>query len=200
MNSLFDESPQHLKLPMGDVWYFRHFIPPAELHKAYKTLYTEIAWQQDTIRVFGKEHLQPRLTALYGSNQEPYSYSNITMFPQSFTPYLQRVKEKVEALTGITFTTCLCNLYRDGKDSNGWHADDEASLGTNPIIVSVSLGATRNFKFRRVDNHKEQHSLLLEPGSLLLMKGATQHHWQHQLPKTSKSVAPRINLTFRIIV
>ena len=109
------------------------------------------------------------------------------------------IKAKVEALTKVNFTTVLLNLYRDGSDSNGWHSDDEKELGRNPNIASVSFGATRLFKFREKENHKNTYNLPLESGSILLMQGATQHTWQHQIPKTKKQVGPRINLTFRVL-
>ncbi len=189
----------NLELPNAQVSYYPNLFRPYMTENIFNKLIKEIAWQQDTIKVFGKDFLQPRLTALYASNTKPYSYSNITMHPQVFTPTLANIKQTIEQVAGTSFTTCLCNLYRNGKDSNGWHADDEKELGNNPIIASVSFGATRTFKFRSKANHKLQHKLELTSGSLLLMAGATQHYWQHQIPKTTKTIAPRINLTFRII-
>ena len=197
--SISDQEPQKLNLQDAEVLYYPNFLDSAFANDSYQTLHKEIPWQQDTITVFGKKHLQPRLTALYGNNEIPYSYSNITMRPLPFTFALSEIKKRIERLTNIEFTTCLCNLYRNGKDSNGWHADDEASLGTNPVIASISLGATRLFKFRRISDHKTQYKLALTSGSLLVMKGATQHYWQHQLPKTAKQVGSRINLTFRVV-
>ena len=197
--SLFPTEPYQLELSGATVIYYPNFLSTEEATSYYHTLYKETPWQQDDIKVFGKVYAQPRLTALYASNSLPYSYSNITMYPQPFTFALSEIKKKVEALTNTEFTTCLLNLYRDGKDSNGWHADDENELGINPTIASISLGASRVFKFRDKKAKSSVHSIVLEHGSLLLMKDETQHNWQHQLPKTSKQVEPRINLTFRTI-
>jgi alkylated DNA repair dioxygenase AlkB len=184
-------------MPQAEVYYYSDFIPPERQAAYFEQLLKHVKWQQDDIKIFGKIYAQPRLTALYAENKTPYSYSSITMHPQPFTPVLQELKQLVEHKTGHSFTTCLLNLYRDGQDSNGWHADDEKELGKNPIIASISLGAPRFFKFRSKNNKTDTCKLLLSPGSLLLMKGSTQHFWQHQLPKTAKPVGSRINLTFR---
>jgi len=187
------------KMPQAEVYYYPDFIPIGRQEAYFEQLRKQVKWQQDDIKVFGKTYAQPRLTALYAKNETPYSYSSITMHPQPFSPVLEELKQLVERKTGHFFTTCLLNLYRDGQDSNGWHADDEKELGKNPIIASLSLGAPRFFKFRSKNNKADTRKLLLSPGSLLLMKGSTQHFWQHQLPKTTKNVGERINLTFRKI-
>lgn len=197
--SLFPLEPYRLDLPGAHITYHPHFLTQEEATHYYDLLYKETPWRQDDIKVFGKVHPQPRLTALYATNNLPYSYSNITMYPLAFTFALSEIKKKVETLVNTKFTTCLLNLYRNGKDSNGWHADDEKELGKNPTIASISLGANRVFKFRDKKAKSLVHSMSLEHGSLLLMEGETQHNWQHQIPKTSKFVEPRINLTFRII-
>ena len=158
-----------------------------------------IPWQQDEIRVFGKIHQQPRLTALYGNKDKTYSYSNIKMSPNPWIPILEKIKLEIEKVCPTEFTTVLLNYYRDGKDSNGWHADDEKELGINPIIASMSFGVTRNFQLKHNSNTGIKKNILLEHGSLLIMKGTTQHYWKHQIPKTAKLIGPRINLTFRII-
>jgi alkylated DNA repair dioxygenase AlkB len=116
-----------------------------------------------------------------------------------FTPTLELIKTKIETKTKQQFTTCLCNLYRDGQDSNGWHADNEKELGQNPIIASVSFGAERLFKLKHRTDKTLKHDIVLQHGSLLIMQGKTQHHWLHQIPKTRKITSERINLTFRII-
>lgn len=197
--SLFSSDPYHLDIPDGDITYYEDFLSKEEALIFYNTLYKKTPWQQDDITVFGKTYAQPRLTALYGNNGKPYSYSNITMHPLEFTFALSEIKIRVEAVTGITFSTCLLNLYRDGNDSNGWHSDNEKELGKNPAIASVSLGAPRTFKLRNKKDHSINKKLILEPGSLLLMKGSTQECWQHTVPKTAKKVMPRINLTFRVV-
>ncbi|EAQ99853.1 alpha-ketoglutarate-dependent dioxygenase AlkB family protein [Maribacter sp. HTCC2170] len=116
-----------------------------------------------------------------------------------FTTELLEIKKKIEIITKIEFNSCLLNLYRDGKDSNGWHADDEKELGLNPVIASISLGQERPFHLRNKKDKTLKHKMILEHGSLLLMKATTQHNWQHQIPKTRKPINKRINLTFRII-
>lgn len=198
MNSLFSES---ILLPLKDseITYFPVFLDAQEANEYFRKLKTKVPWQQDTIKVYGKTYPQPRLTALYGNNGKPYSYSNIIMQPQVFSKELLAIKQKIEEITQIEFTSCLLNLYRDGRDSNGWHADDEKELGGNPAIASISLGHERFFYFRHKKDKNLKHKILLKHGSLLLMQGETQHFWQHQIPKTSKSIGERINLTFRVI-
>lgn len=189
----------NLNLPDSDISYFPGFFDPATADSYFAHLRNTVAWQQDDIKVYGKIYAQPRLTALFGNNGKPYSYSNITMRPHEFSKELEQIKTVVEAKTEAKYTTCLLNLYRDGNDSNGWHADNEKELGTNPVIASITLGQPRYFhlKHRRIKDLR--HKLLLEHGSLLLMKGETQHHWLHQIPKTSRPIKERINLTFRAI-
>ena len=190
---------QILKLPDSDISYYPNFIPSADATDFFKTIKDSTPWQQDDITVFGKTYPQPRLTALYANNDKPYSYSNITMQPLAFTNELLELKKMVENIANVQFTTCLLNRYRNGKDSNGWHADNEKELGKNPIIASVSLGAERYFHLKHNLTPNLKHKLLLQHGSLLLMSGETQHFWKHQLAKTAKEVGERINLTFRII-
>ena len=188
-----------LNLPDADITYVENFFSIEESQIIFNTLQNKINWQQDDINVFGKVYKQPRLTALFGNNNKPYSYSNITMSPKIFNQELIEIKKRVEFFSKVTFTTCLANLYRDGNDSNGWHADNEKELGRNPIIASVSFGASRYFHLKHKDNKTIKQKLELKAGSLLLMKGETQHHYLHQIAKTKRQVSPRINLTFRII-
>ena len=199
MQNLFTE-PQKLLLPDADITYYPNFLDPTEANTYFEVFKNTVPWQQDEIRIFGKTHAQPRLTALFGSNGKPYSYSNITMQPHDFTLELLDIKERIEVITKNSFTTCLLNLYRDGKDSNGWHADNEKELGENPVIASITLGQERYFHLKHRQHKELKHKLLLEHGSLLLMKGSTQHHWLHQIPKTAKTVSERINLTYRVII
>ena len=199
MDSHFKNTPEHLNLKGGDVTYYPSLFSTEEASRYFDILFEETPWQQDDIKVFGKVYAQPRLTALYGNNGKPYSYSNITMYPHEYTFALSEIKNHVEKIAQVTFTTCLLNLYRNGKDSNGWHSDDEKELGLNPVIASVSFGVERIGKLREKENKKNTLKITLGSGSLLLMKGATQHNWQHQIPKTTREINPRINLTFRII-
>ena len=136
---------------------------------------------------------------MIGNEGKPYSYSNIIMQPHKWNAVLLFIKYEVEEICHEQFTTVLLNLYRDGKDSNGWHADNEKELGQNPVIASVSLGAERNFHLQHNTIKEAKLKINLEHGSLLVMKGKTQHFWKHQIPKTTKPIGERINLTFRII-
>lgn len=199
MNLIYQSEPIQLHLPDSEIIYFPDFFQKSESDAIFELLKKDISWQQDTITVFGKKHLQPRLTALYGNEGMSYSYSNIKMQPNPWTPLLQNIKSKVESVAQAKFTTVLLNYYRDGRDSNGWHADNEKELGLNPIIASLSFGAARIFKLKHNVNHDLKQNVLLEHGSLLVMGGTTQHNWKHQIPKTSKPIGPRINLTFRTI-
>ena len=151
------------------------------------------------IKVFGKTHQQPRLTALFGNEGRPYSYSSIVMQPNAWNPLLLFIKNEIEEICQENFTTVLLNYYRDGKDGNGWHADNEKELGRNPVIASVSFGVERSFHLQHNSIKEQKLKITLEQGSLLIMKGTTQHFWKHQIPKTTKGIGPRINLTFRII-
>jgi alkylated DNA repair dioxygenase AlkB len=193
------QDPIHFNLKDAELIYYPNFFNLVESNHLFKLLLNKTEWQEDDITVFGKTYKQPRLTALYANNNKPYSYSNITMKPSRFYKELDEIKTRVEKRTEAHFTTCLLNLYRDGNDSNGWHADNEKELGTNPIIASVSFGATRKFHLKHNADKSLKQTILLEHGSLLLMKGTTQHCWKHQIPKTKKIVEKRINLTFRYI-
>ena len=188
----------NLNLPDSDIRYYPSFLEPEAAGRLFTTLRDTTPWRQEKVRVFGKWYNQPRLTALAAINDKPYTYSGLELRPVNMSAEVLELKNKVEALSGKTFTTCLLNYYREGRDSNGWHADDEKELGKNPVIASVSLGAERVFHLK----HKTKalkHKMELENGSLLLMAGETQHHWQHQLPKTKRPVGGRVNLTFRYI-
>ena len=198
MDELFKKEV-NLQLPDSDILYYPDFFNPSKAQYYFESLRKDVAWQQDDIKVFGKTYAQPRLTALFGNNGKPYSYANITMQPHGFTKDLFEIKKKIETKTTAIFTTCLLNLYRDGSDSNGWHADNEKELGKNPVIASVTLGQERFFHLKHRTRKELKHKLLLEHGSLLLMKGATQHHWLHQIAKTRRTIEERINLTFRVI-
>lgn len=160
-------------------------------------LQKNLEWRHEPIRIFGKMVMQPRLTALYGDPDRPYGYSGISMNPLVWTKELFELKEAIEKFTGDQFTHVLCNLYRDGQDSMGWHRDNEAVLGKNPSIASVTFGATRVFQIRHYEAKSHKIDLPLTHGSLLLMTGESQHHWEHQIPKSKKAFGPRINLTFR---
>lgn len=201
MNKIFEQDDHINLLPFdGEVYLFTNAFTRAESDHYLDALQKEIAWKQEPIKVFGKEVLQPRFTAWYGDPGKAYSYSGIIMKPLFWTNSLQSIKKKVEHITGHTYNSCLLNLYRNGNDSMGWHRDNEKELGTNPVIASLSFGATRTFQFRNYKNNKEKISVELLSGSILLMSGNTQTFWQHALPKTRAVTDIRINLTFRNIV
>lgn len=197
--NLFENEKIILPLEDGIFEYYPNFIPADLAQNYFLNILNETPWQQDTITVFNKTHLQPRLTALYGNNGKSYSYSNIVMHPHSFTPLLMHLKNEVETISKHHFTTVLLNLYRNEKDSNGWHSDNEKELGTDPTIASLSFGETRIFKIKH-KTKSEQFTIPLESGSLFLMKTGSQPHYKHQLPKSTTSKKSRINLTFRTIL
>lgn len=199
MKSLFDSEPIVFDVPDASIIYYPNYFSTEEATMLFDTLQKEIPWQQDDIKVYGKVYPQPRLTALFGNEGKSYSYSNITMHPHKWSPLLMSIKEKVEKATEAIYSTVLLNYYRDGKDSNGWHADNEKELGTNPIIASLSFGAERMFQLKHNAIPNQKINIPLAHGSLLVMKGTTQHFWKHQIPKTTRPIGPRINLTFRII-
>lgn len=197
--SLFPTEKIDFDLPNAAIVYYPNFIDLDQSSLFFNRLLQEVPWQQDEIIVYGKNHQQPRLTALYGNEGKPYAYSNIIMHPHPWNSLLTYIKEEVEKICETQFTTVLLNLYRDGKDSNGWHSDNEKELGRNPIIASLSLGAERMFHLKHNQQTELRQRITLQNGSLLVMKGETQHFWKHQIPKTEKEIGKRINLTFRII-
>lgn len=195
--SLFDSSSTNLLPYQGESFLFPDFFSIEEADVFFNALQEGLNWRQEPIWMFGKQVMQPRLTALYGDPTVPYGYSGIQMLPQAFTPALAEIHDRLQKFTKSVFTHVLCNYYRDGNDSMGWHRDNEPVLGKNPTIASLTFGATRSFQMRDYATKANKIDLALSHGSLLLMRGESQHFWEHQLPKTKKIQAPRINLTFR---
>ena len=186
---------------LPDVAYHRQALDADVADGALEALLAETPWRQDQALIFGRRVALPRLTAWYGDAGAAYSYSGISMHPTPWTPLLARLKTAAEALAGVAFNSALLNCYRDGRDSVGWHADAEPELGRNPVIASLSLGATRRFEFRRrPPAAPDARSIELEHGSCLVMAGAVQHQWHHRLPRAARVERPRVNLTFRRIV
>ncbi|KAK7494562.1 hypothetical protein BaRGS_00014215 [Batillaria attramentaria] len=186
--------------------FFPNFLDPQHSKELFQQLFHEVPWRQRSIIVGGVSYLQPRLTAWFG--EQPYSYSGVTHEPNQQWPVaLTVLREQLEEVTGTRFNSLLANLYRDGHDSIDWHSDDEPSLGTNPIIASLSFGGTRNFEMRKKPpmgntgdyTYSQTVRVPLESGSLLIMEGCTQADWQHRVPKEYHDRGPRINLTFRVI-
>jgi alkylated DNA repair dioxygenase AlkB len=189
-----------LKLADAALDFQPHWLPEAIADAWLRQLEAETPWSQPQVRVFGRWHPVPRQVAWYADPGVVYGYAGLDHAALPWTPLLRLIREEVEAACGQAFNGVLLNRYRDGQDSMGWHSDDEASLGRNPLIASLNLGAARRFDFRRKGTSRIGHSLELGHGSLLVMAGATQHHWQHQIAKTRKASGLRLNLTFRRIV
>ncbi|MDQ7049056.1 MAG: alpha-ketoglutarate-dependent dioxygenase AlkB [Enterobacterales bacterium] len=160
--------------------------------------FTNIKWHQDEIEMYGKTRLLPRISAWHGDNDKKYTYSGITLFPSPWNNGLNFIKMQIEKLFEHRFNSVLLNWYRDGHDHIGWHTDEEEELGINPTIASVNFGAERDFIIRH-NYSKQKLSIPLSHGSLLIMMGELQHHWQHSVPKRTKVIDSRINLTFRYI-
>lgn len=200
MFNLFNEEPIHLNLPDAEFIYYPNFFSKEKADLFFEILLKETPWQHDEITIFGKKILQPRLTALYGNDGKSYGYSNIVMQPHPLNSTLTFIKDEIEQTIEEHFTTILLNLYRNEKDSNGWHADNEKELGRDPIIASLSLGEERVFQIKHNSNKEAKQSITLQHGSLLVMKNGAQIHYKHQIPKASKTKKPRINLTFRKIL
>lgn len=182
----------------GDVIYFVKILEKDRADFYFERLMETIDWKQDEVIIFGKRIITRRKTGWYGEKEYEYTYSKITRKAKLWTPELKELKNLVEEKTGLEFNSCLLNLYHSGEEGMSWHSDAEAELGKDPAIASLSLGADRKFVLKHKIS-KEKASVELEHGSLLLMKGETQKHWLHSLPKTKKVKDPRINLTFRKI-
>ncbi|MCH8555776.1 MAG: alpha-ketoglutarate-dependent dioxygenase AlkB [Schleiferiaceae bacterium] len=165
-----------------------------------KLTFTTVDWIQERVRVFGKWHNAPRLTAWEGDVGICYKYSGVIHTAGGWHEETNKIRERISKLTKLPFNSVLYNWYRDGIDTMGWHSDDEKELGENPQIASYSFGASRTIKFRLRKNNKIGFSFQLPSNSLLIMKGSIQHHWQHAIPKRLTERHPRINLTFRNII
>lgn len=185
-----------IPVPDGELAMLRQLSLPSCNAEVLARLVADTPWRSELVSVYGKQHRQPRLTAAYGDAS--YTYSGLTIEPLPWTPLLLSIKTAVEAATAYTFNSVLLNYYRDERDSMGMHSDDERALGRNPVVASVSLGATRTFILRHKASGRTV-KLDLPDGCLLLMAGALQHHWQHGINKSTRSIGARVNLTFRSI-
>lgn len=188
-----------LDLPDADVRLWTRAFAPHEADELLAALLTDISWQQEDIVMFGEPRRVPRLVAWHGDPGTAYTYSGTAHEPLPWTPVLQGIRDRVQDLTGYPFNSVLLNRYRDGRDGMGWHADDELELGRDPVIASVSLGATRRFKLRHRRLRDAVAAIELAHGDLLLMAGTTQHAYVHAVPKTTRPVGERVNLTFRLV-
>ncbi|MFT7678653.1 MAG: alkylated DNA repair dioxygenase AlkB [Planctomycetota bacterium] len=191
-----------LELPAAQVLYWPQWLAASECSALFESLRRELDWRQDELHLFGKRHALPRLQAWHGDAGAGYSYSGMSLEAEPWSATLEQLRAAVteqvrSQLPEARFNSVLANLYRHGRDSNGWHADDEPELGERPVLASLSLGATRRFRLRHRQGAQESVSLDLAAGSLLVMYGDTQAAWQHCIPKTARAVGERINLTFR---
>jgi len=189
-----------LSMPDAKVTFYRSFFDLRKSDEIFQILLNEINWRQDRMKIYGREIDLPRKTAWYGDRDKSYTFSGIHLNPEPWIPTLLEVKERIEEVAEVQFNSVLLNLYRHGNDGISWHTDAEPELGENPVIGSVSFGEARRFVFRHRQEQDLKAEVELTHGSFLLMAGETQHFWQHQIPKTSRKVEPRINLTFRVII
>ncbi|OUS26276.1 hypothetical protein A9Q99_18775 [Gammaproteobacteria bacterium 45_16_T64] len=195
-----EEAPEIIKLPDGELILHRGFLSKSKADTLFSQWINSIPWQQDYITIAGNTLPIPRLQAWFGDNDSYYQYSGIALAPTPWTPALLTLKDIIQSAAGTTFNSLLINLYRNGQDSVSWHADDEIELGEKPTIASLSLGETRTFQLRHVNNRNlNTLSLPLAHGDLVIMKPPLQEYWLHQIPKSPHTTAPRINLTFRQI-
>lgn len=191
---------QPLALADAGLAFDPHWMPPAAAQALFVALQAEIGWEIHRLRLFGRELDSPRLSCWIGDPGAIYAYSGSRFQPHPWPAALLPLRARLGAELRIDFNSVLANLYRDGRDCMGWHSDDEAGLGPQPVIASLSLGATRRFVLKHRHDAAQKLELPLPHGSLLLMREDTQRHYRHALPRTARAVGPRINLTFRRIV
>lgn len=186
-------------LPDADVRYLPGWLQPAEAEALRLALLEQVAWDVHRIRMFGRWVDSPRLSCWIGDPDAHYRYSGTDFVPHPWPAALRPLRERLQQACDARFNSVLANRYRDGRDGMGWHSDDEPELGAQPVIASLSLGATRRFLLRRRDDPARAFEFALGHGDLLVMAGETQRHYQHALPKTARPLGERINLTFRWI-
>ena len=180
---------------------YPQLFTPAEADLMLEALIADIPWRQESLRIAGKLRAIPRLQCWMGDKASEYGYSGVRLTPCPWHATVKTIRDRVADFSGGTFNSVLINYYRNGQDSVAWHADDEAELGDDPVIASVSLGAQRNFELKQKhQTPAKKYQLALRHGSLLIMNGAMQQHWLHQLPKVKGLQDPRVNLTFRNII
>ncbi len=196
-HALFEEPPTGPGLGLTII---RSAVDVAAADAVFAALRTKVAWRQDHLKMFGNLIPVPRLESWVADEGLDYTYSGIHHEPDPWIDELVELRDLSSSHTGTSFNSVLCNLYRDGSDGVDWHADDEPEFGPMPVIASWSLGATRRFDLRRVDDHSIKVELELHHGDLVIMNGTTQELWRHRVPKTKKPVGERINLTFRLVM
>lgn len=183
----------------GTVNYFGKVFSQPEANYYLENLLQTIEWKNDEAIIFGKRIITKRKVAWYGDQDFEYTYSNTTKRALPWTPDLLALKTITEKISGEKFNSCLLNLYHNGNEGMAWHSDGEKDLKKNGAIGSLTFGAERKFSFKHKQT-KETVSIILEHGSLLVMKDSTQTYWLHRLPPTKLVSKPRVNLTFRTIV
>lgn len=199
--NLFEEPQEEKKIVQilnGEYLYIPNFFDVPKANEYLKSFKENIIWKQESMKMYGKQVMFPRLTSWYGESDKPYTFSGITLQPHPWTKELMEIKAVIEPVCEVVFNSVLLNLYRDGNDSISWHTDAEKELGKNPLIASVNFGAERKFQIRH-NQTQEIIDIHLKHGSLLVMQGELQHFWKHQVPKQKKITEERINLTFRVI-
>lgn len=182
-----------------DLQFIPHWQNAEHSELWFQRLVQLLQWQHESLMMYGKQVQVPRLVAYYGDENARYRYSGVWHQPMNWTPLLLSIKQMLEQSFDTRINSVLCNLYRNGHDAMGWHSDNEAELGSEPSIFSLSLGATRFFDYRRKSDHSIKHRIQLNSGSLLIMRGQFQALWQHQVPRQKRITDPRINLTFRYV-
>ena len=188
---------QPLPLPGAELAFDRGWLAAAEADALFDALVAQVPWEVHRIRLFGREVDSPRLSCWIGDEGAAYTYSGTRFAPRAWPGGLQALRARLARELGIDFNSVLANLYRDGRDAMGWHSDDEPELGAQPVIASLSLGATRRFVLKSRHAPAQRLALELPHGSLLVMRGDTQRRYRHALPRTARPVGPRVNLTFR---
>ena len=190
---------QRLHIPLGEqsLVLIGDWLPEAQAEQLLAQLEYSVPWRQERIRLYGREVCLPRLQSWIGDPGVRYRYSGLTLEPEPWPGFLDELRNQLQAEAGRRFNSVLCNWYRSGTDSMGWHSDNEPELGPAPVVASVTLGQTRRFQFRRRGESRVYRSLELPHNSLLIMEAGVQEHWQHQVPKSRKAMAGRFNLTFR---
>ena len=193
------EDCSEIDIPDAEVFLYPSLLSNQEADQLFDSLKTSIIWEKHKIKLYGRVHDVPRLTAWYGDPNKSYEYSGIKLKTRLWNSALLKIREKIETISKTKYNSVLLNLYRSGSDSVLWHSDDEPELGKNPVIGSLSLGEAREFQMKHKYNRDLKQNILLQHGSFLLMKGKTQHNWLHQIPKRKNLKGERINLTFRTI-
>jgi alkylated DNA repair dioxygenase AlkB len=201
LNRGFAAGCTRIDAPDAHIEFQPHFYAKPEANALLEALFASAELEQQTLKIFGRDVVAPRLSAWYGDPGASYAYSGLRREPKPWFPALGEIRDRLEQTIGHRFNSVLLNYYRDGRDSMGWHSDDEAELGDEPTIASLSFGGTRRFLLRhRTRSDLDTLELLPGNGSLIWMAGTTQSAWKHAVPKTARPVDPRLNLTFRMIV